>query len=453
MMNSMLGRKSLLWFAAAISVLTFTTVATANAASRERPCNGSVDLCSRTFDQVTLPGTHNSMSNEEYGWLIPNQHYSIPTQLDYGVRAFLVDTHYGKDNGDGTVSNVPKAQRNDPGVKMYFCHEYCSLGFSELIPELAKVADFLSSHPREVLAFVVQDGLVPEDLATAVTDSGLIDYVYRGSTEQYPTLSEMISTNQRVVMLSENDTGDVPWYHDGYGGPMQETPYDFRYGNASMQTQVAMANLTETGNLYDSCQPNRGGTTGKLFLMNHWVNGPLVGPGNIAPDPAVAAVLNQPDVLVNRATACKQRRGMFPTIVAVDDFGEGDLTDAVRQLNGVTAKPFFEVTRTKNATVRAGRKATYRLTVSNWGDAESALTKVCATVPARLAVKPKCRTFFVPQANPGKATTSLTIASRGKGKGTGPVKFTISGGGDSVTTSASLTVKQVKKKKPKRNRR
>ena len=61
--------------------------------------------------------------------------------------------------------------------------------------------------------------------------------------------------------------------------------------------------------------------------------------------------------------------------------------------------------------------------------------------------------FFVPQANPGKATTSLTIASRGKGKGTGPVKFTISGGGDSVTTSASLTVKQVKKKKPKRNRR
>ena len=57
------------------------------------------------------------------------------------------------------------------------------------------------------------------------------------------------------------------------------------------------------------------------------------------------------------------------------------------------------------------------------------------------------------QANPGKATTSLTIASRGKGKGTGPVKFTISGGGDSVTTSASLTVKQVKKKKPKRNRR
>lgn len=75
----MLGRKSLLWLAAAISVLTLTTVATASGATRERPCNGSVDLCGKTLDQVVLPGTHNSMSNEEYGWLIPNQHYSIPT--------------------------------------------------------------------------------------------------------------------------------------------------------------------------------------------------------------------------------------------------------------------------------------------------------------------------------------------------------------------------------------
>ena len=102
--------------------------------------------------------------------------------------------------------------------------------------------------------------------------------------------------------------------------------------------------------------------------------------------------------------------------------------------------------------VKNGRKATYKLNVTNWGDGESALTKVCATVPARLAIKPKCRTLFVSQGNPGKGTTSLTIASRGKGKGTGSVKFTISGGGDSVTTTSSLKVKPPKKKKPKGRR-
>ncbi len=34
----------------------------------ERPCNGSVELCGRTLDQVVLPGTHNSMNAAE-----PNQ--------------------------------------------------------------------------------------------------------------------------------------------------------------------------------------------------------------------------------------------------------------------------------------------------------------------------------------------------------------------------------------------
>ena len=71
----MLGRKRALWLAAAISVLTFMTVSSATGATRERPCNGSADLCGRTLDQVTLPGTHNSMSNAEYDWLLPNQQY------------------------------------------------------------------------------------------------------------------------------------------------------------------------------------------------------------------------------------------------------------------------------------------------------------------------------------------------------------------------------------------
>ena len=78
----MLGRKSALWLAAAISVLTFATTGTAGASAADEPCNGAVELCSRTLDQVVLPGTHNSMSNEEYGWALPNQHYSIPTQLE-----------------------------------------------------------------------------------------------------------------------------------------------------------------------------------------------------------------------------------------------------------------------------------------------------------------------------------------------------------------------------------
>ena len=177
------------------------------------------------------------------------------------------------------------------------------------------------------------------------------------------------------------------------------------------------------------------------------------GATTVTPDPAVSQILNQPEVLVARAEACQQRRGKLPNIVAVDGFGDGDLVSAVRQLNGVTAKPFFEIAKPKNATVRAGRKASYRLNLSNFGDMESALTRVCAVVPGRLAVKPKCRTVFVPQGNPGKASTTISIATRRKGKGYGKVTFKVSGGGDSTSTSANLKVNPVKKKKPKSPRR
>lgn len=479
MMTSMIGRKSLLWLAAAITVLTVTTAASASAATRERPCNGSVELCSRTLDQVVLPGTHNSMSNEEYGWTLPNQHFSIPTQLEYGVRAFLIDTHYGKPGtSPGEIVNWKPGQDGDPhalGASTYLCHEQCAWGASPLATELGKIADFLSTHPREVLTFVVQDGIDPDDYAAAVTSSGLIDFIYTGPTDQYPTLAEMISTNQRVVMLSEGNTGSVPWFHDGYAGALQETPYNFRKteqdeidqnndpgenNEDTLTTRQSMDQLTNPANLNSSCRPNRGDSTGALFLMNHWVNG-LIDTGvtgnTFSPDPAVAQVLNQPDVLVARAKACEARRGKLPNIVAIDQFGDGDLVSAVRELNGVSPRPFFEVTKPRNATVKSGAKATFKLPLTNWGDAESALTKVCASVPGKLAIKPKCQAVYVAQGNPGKGTATVKIATRKifqgrfKGRKSGPVKFTISGGGDSISTSASLKVNPVKK--PKRKRR
>lgn len=461
MMNSMPGRKRALWLAAAISVLTFMTVSSATGATRERPCNGSADLCGRTLDQVTLPGTHNSMSNAEYDWLLPNQQYSIPNQLELGVRAMLIDTHYGVPSPGAGRSGIADAEENDPGAGTYLCHSLCLLGASDLTEEFGKIADFLSKHPREVLVFVVQDGIDPVDHAKAVEESGLIDYIYTGPTSSYPTLRQMIATNQRVVMLSEGPTGTVPWFHDGYDGALQETPYNFRKresdpspGPNTLTTQQAIDLLTNPLTLDETCRPFRGDTTGALFLMNHWVNGGLTGGVNdgTVPDPEVAQLLNQPDALVARAEACQQRRGKLPNIIAVDNFERGDTVDAARTLNGVQAKAFFEVRKPKNAAVTAGKKATFKVSITNFGDLESAVTKVCATVPARLATKPKCRTVFVPRGNPGKASTSITVVTKRKGKGSGAVKLTVTGARDKVSTSATLKVKPVKKK-PKRSRR
>ena len=72
-------------------------------------CNGHAELCDRTLDNVTLPGTHNSMSNLDAGWIAANQQHGITRQLDDGIRALMLDTMEW--NGEP-----------------HLCHGYCELG-------------------------------------------------------------------------------------------------------------------------------------------------------------------------------------------------------------------------------------------------------------------------------------------------------------------------------------
>jgi len=470
----MFGRESALWLAVAISVLAFAVPAVSGAAD-DLPCNGSPLLCGKTLDQVVLPGTHNSMSNEEYGWGIPNQHYSIPTQLSMGIRAFLIDTHYGKPQGTaGQVVNWDDSTDGDPsanGAGLYLCHEFCQIGASELTSELTKVADFLADHPREVLVFVNEDYISPADFAKAVTDSGLLDYVYTGSTDRYPTLGQMIADDQRVVMLAEGHYGNasdyqVPWYHRAYDGPMQETPYNFlndEDGTALTPGQ-GMDQLTGPDTVDSTCRANRGGSTGALFLMNHWVNGfidsTLAGGGNVIPDPAVAQVLNQPDVLVDRARACERVRGELPNIVAVDDFGDGDLIAAVNQLNGIPEPgpdpgpdpdpghgpdPIdvrISVKKPKAARVAAGRKAVFKVTVKNAG-ANATPARLCVSVPKRLARQPRCLRFKLGSSE--RITMKVKVPTKPRAGGRGTIKFVLTASGKTASNRSSLIVKPKRK--------
>src|SRR5262249_24845364 len=69
-------------------------------ASSVMRCNGAAVLCDRRIDQVAFAGSHNSMSAAlDPGWLFGENLTGIPDQLEYGIRAFLVKTHYGIPTG------------------------------------------------------------------------------------------------------------------------------------------------------------------------------------------------------------------------------------------------------------------------------------------------------------------------------------------------------------------
>ena len=273
---------------------------------------------------MVLAGSHNAMSSSSIGWGVPNHAIAIDQQLKRGIRAMLIDIQYGVpdsyDLGGGPIKYVKSTDASNPKRQLYLCHNKCELGSTPLVDGLKPIAAFLKSHPREVMVFVNQDSIAPADFAAAATKAGLLKYIYKGSPTRFPTLGQMISSGQRVVMTSESKTTPVKWYFEAYKSTLRETPYSF----------ASTGLLTDPAGLAESCRANRGPANGPLFLMNHWVtrsNGI-----SYAED---SAIVNTKAAIVARANACKAARGKMPTILAVNNVELGDVVGAAKTLNGL----------------------------------------------------------------------------------------------------------------------
>jgi hypothetical protein len=304
-------------------------------------CNGHAALCGRRVDDVAFLGTHNSMSaDREPGWLFPAQDAGITQQLDAGVRALLVDTHYGIGTPRGVATDlsgenatraklvaevgeefVDTAERigrrigRDPQGEraVYLCHTLCEVGATRAVDAFRGVHRFLVRHPNEVVILSIQDDTTAEDTARVIRESGLSDEVYQGRPERpWPTLRELIDRDQRVIVLAENHPGGAPWIHR-QPAVMQETPFHFR-------DEAALA-------APDSCKPNRGGTEGSLLLVNHWVD------TSPAPRVTIARRVNARGFLERRVDRCRTERKMLPNVLAIDFYRQGDAAAEVDRLN------------------------------------------------------------------------------------------------------------------------
>ncbi|MBV8734213.1 MAG: hypothetical protein JO120_05470 [Solirubrobacterales bacterium] len=161
--------------------------------------------------------------------------------------------------------------------------------------------------------------MAPPDIAQAFEQAGLGDLIYRGPLGPFPTLAQMVQSDQRLVVMAENDADDIPWYHLAYAQALQETPFRFK----------TTAALTDPTQLQSSCRPNRGPDSAPLFLLNNWVDTTPV------PRPSNAATVNAYDALLRRAQTCERIRDRVANMVAVDFYRHGDVLGVVRTLNGI----------------------------------------------------------------------------------------------------------------------
>ncbi len=313
-------------------------------------CNGHEELCDAPLDRVALASTHNSMSGANYrGWLFAEHVGTIEEQLEGGIRGLLVDTWYGAPTDRGIVATdfdggksreelvelygeatVEAAERVSGNLgadletsEIHLCHNLCELGAVPFVDTLTDVRSFLDENPGEVVVIFIQDQTEADDVALAFEQSGLVELVWDEfdkaamaddvTSVVFPTLGEMVEKNKRVLVMAENDSGDVPWYYDGFT-LTQDTPFSFG----------TVEELEDPS----SCDENRGLADSPLFLLNHWVT-------TDPPSPSVAAEANDYDVLFGRAILCGQERSLLPNLVAVNFYEEGDLLAVVDSLNGV----------------------------------------------------------------------------------------------------------------------
>src|SRR5688500_11523688 len=116
--------RSLLISLLALGLLAAAGAAPASAGKQIKNCNGQAIICDQPFNEVVLAGSHNAMSSASLDWTFPNQSITIPEQLEFGVRALLIDTHYGRERADGTVVTDDDGEVSlDVGPRnTYLCH-------------------------------------------------------------------------------------------------------------------------------------------------------------------------------------------------------------------------------------------------------------------------------------------------------------------------------------------
>lgn len=320
-------------------VSTEPAAAAAVTLGRGEVCNGSPQLCPRSYAEVSYVTTHNSMSAaDQPGWFLAEQPHSLTRQLDGGARALMIDVWSARPAGEYVSSlsvNLTEGRADleesfDPEVvdaalrvvesligpptgppDLFMCHGLCEIGATELAPALGALRVWLDTNPDEVVTAIVENHVPADDIAQAFVDAGLEPYLHT-PTDQWPSLSEMITSGRRLVVMTEEGSGGstAPWLRNAFD-LTQDTPYTF----------PTAADF--------SCEPNRGGPQAPLLLVNHWLSG-------FSSIVTAAEQVNVVDVLGERVRQCQQERGMRANFVAVNYYDIGDVVAVVDDLNGVS---------------------------------------------------------------------------------------------------------------------
>ncbi|KAI0068181.1 PLC-like phosphodiesterase [Artomyces pyxidatus] len=303
---------------APVALSFFLAAVSASVVPRATTCNGSPDLCDRTYGNVTFVGAHDSYA-VGLNNLATNQDYNITQQLNDGVRMLQMQAH----NSSGTIQ---------------LCHTSCSLfNGGTLQNYLTSVKSWMDSNPNDVVSLLIvnSDGFLPSDYDSVFKAAALDTLSYAPPSSSipagsWPTLGSLIDSGKRLVTFMDAgaDLTSVPYIIDEFTN-VWETAFD----------------VTDT--TFD-CNVNRtkGDPTTQLYLINHFLDKIVL--GQPAPDVEDASTTNGVSgvgSLGQQVQTCAAANGRNPNFMLVDfyEYGGGSVFQVAASANGVSYSPSIPI--------------------------------------------------------------------------------------------------------------
>jgi len=158
-----------------------------------------------------------------------------------------------------------------------------------------------------VVILFVEPYVPVEELERALRRTDLLgEAAALARDEPLPTLAQLGRAGTRLIILTEKDGGDRPWYLPGFSFA-QDTPLGIR--NA--------AGLR--------CERFRGSADSPLLMLNHWID-------RFPPPPSGNQRIGNA-VLERQVDRCERERGQVANLVAVDFYERTGVLALAKRLN------------------------------------------------------------------------------------------------------------------------
>lgn len=254
--------------------------------------------------------------------LAGNQYFNATVALSAGIRLLQGQVH----NENGTLR---------------LCHTSCGLlDAGPLEDWLSKIKFWMDNNPNEVVTILLvnSDNQPASSYGSAFEASGISTYGYvplqptTASSSSWPTLAEMITSNQRLVsfIASIDYSTTYPYLLNEFTHVFETSfeVYNFSSFNCTLDRPSSVGSASAAV------------SAGMMPLMNHFMYTKLTANIDI-PNVDDIDTTNSPaqrttGALGNHADSCLTEWGVKPVFVLVDFYDKGPSIQAADRLNGVT---------------------------------------------------------------------------------------------------------------------